>query len=63
MLGLEKYTPAESKSSRGLTRLPNRNKFIAAYILQKTGYVRTAKQVGSRLQQLRDTDAGKAGKS
>ncbi|KAI0665508.1 hypothetical protein C8Q78DRAFT_986295 [Trametes maxima] len=57
--GLEKYTPAESKSPRGLSRFPNRNKFIAQYILQKTGQIRTAKQVGSRIQQLRDTSAGK----
>lgn len=61
MLGLEKYTPAESKSPRGLSPFPNRNKFIAEYILKKTGYVRTTKQVGSRLQQLGETDAGKAG--
>lgn len=57
--GLEKYAPAESKSPRGLTRFPNRNKFIAEYILKKTGQIRTAKQVGSRIQQLRDTNAGK----
>ncbi|EIW57038.1 uncharacterized protein TRAVEDRAFT_65868 [Trametes versicolor FP-101664 SS1] len=59
MEGLEKYTPAESKSPRGLSRFPNRNKFIAQYILQKTGQIRSAKQVGSRIQQLRDTSAGK----
>ncbi|KAI0820514.1 hypothetical protein BC628DRAFT_1422847 [Trametes gibbosa] len=59
MEGLEKYTPAESKSPRGLSRFPNRNKFIAQYILNKTGQIRTAKQVGSRIQQLRDTSAGK----
>ncbi|KAH9856070.1 hypothetical protein C2E23DRAFT_882201 [Lenzites betulinus] len=59
MEGLEKYTPAESKSPRGLSRFPNRNKFIAQYILSKTGQIRTAKQVGSRIQQLRDTSAGK----
>ncbi|KAM5534138.1 hypothetical protein V8D89_012158 [Ganoderma adspersum] len=59
MEGLDKYTPAESKSPRGLTRFPNRNKFIAEYILKKTGEIRTAKQVGSRIQQLRDTSAGK----
>ncbi|KAL7278422.1 hypothetical protein ACG7TL_007419 [Trametes sanguinea] len=57
--GLEKYEPAVSKSPRGLSRFPNRNKFIAQYILQKTGQIRTAKQVGSRIQQLRDTAAGK----
>ncbi len=60
--GLEKYTPAESKSPRGLTRFPNRNKFLAEHILKKTGEIRTAKQVGSRIQQLRDTSAGKTSK-
>ncbi|KAJ2962413.1 hypothetical protein NUW54_g14337 [Trametes sanguinea] len=39
--GLEKYEPAVSKSPRGLSRFPNRNKFIAQYILQKTGQIRT----------------------
>ncbi|KAI0351119.1 hypothetical protein OH77DRAFT_1439428 [Trametes cingulata] len=60
MEGLSKYTPAESRSPRGLTRFPNRNKFISQYIRQKTGEIRTAKQVGSRIQQLRDTNAGKS---
>ncbi|OCH88142.1 hypothetical protein OBBRIDRAFT_805572 [Obba rivulosa] len=57
--GLENYVPAESKSARGLGRFPMRNKFISEYILKKTGKHRTPKQVGSRIQQLRDTDAGK----
>ena len=57
--GLDEYKPAESKSPRGLTRFPNRNKFISEYIYKKTGETRTAKQVGSRIQQLRDTAAGK----
>ncbi|EMD32736.1 hypothetical protein CERSUDRAFT_118471 [Gelatoporia subvermispora B] len=57
--GLENYVPAESKSARGLGRFPMRNKFISEYILKKTGKARTPKQVGSRIQQLRDTDAGK----
>ena len=59
LAGLSEYAPAESKSPRGLTRFPNRNKFISEYILKKTGEIRTAKQVGSRIQQLRDTSAGK----
>ncbi len=62
MIGFQKYTPADSKWPRGLSRFPNRNKFIAEYILKKTGYIRTAKQVGFRLQQLKETDAGKASK-
>ena len=36
-----------------------RNKFISDYIFNKTGKRRTPKQVGSRLQQLRDTTEGK----
>lgn len=36
-----------------------RNRFISEYIYQKTGKRRTAKQVGSRLQQLRDTCGGR----
>lgn len=36
-----------------------RNKFISDYIFNKTGKRRTPKQVGSRLQQLRDTAEGK----
>lgn len=36
-----------------------RNRFISDWIFDKTGKRRTAKQVGSRLQQLRDTCGGK----
>ncbi|KAF8883296.1 hypothetical protein BD779DRAFT_883119 [Infundibulicybe gibba] len=36
-----------------------RNRFISEHIYRKTGKRRTAKQVGSRLQQLRDTCGGK----
>ena len=36
-----------------------RNRFISDWIFEKTGKRRTAKQVGSRLQQLRDTCGGK----
>ena len=56
--GLDEYKPAEPKSPRGLTRFPDRNKFISEYIYKKTGETRTAKQVASRIQQLRDTAAG-----
>ncbi|KIY46110.1 hypothetical protein FISHEDRAFT_23783, partial [Fistulina hepatica ATCC 64428] len=53
--GLERYRPDDSRETRLLGRFPMRNKFISEYIYQKTGKRRTAKQVGSRLQQLRDT--------
>ena len=36
-----------------------RNKFVADYIFEKTQVRRTPKQVGSRIQQLRDTNSGK----
>ena len=57
--GLERYRPVETRSTRALGRFPMRNKFISDYILQVTGKHRTPKQVGSRLQQLRDTCEGK----
>ena len=59
--GLDKYAPAESRAGRALTRFPNRNKFISDYIQKKTGQIRTAKQVGSRIQQLRDAPADETG--
>ncbi|KAK0203174.1 hypothetical protein DFS33DRAFT_965440 [Desarmillaria ectypa] len=54
---LEKYRPhsANIKNPKELRRFPKRNIFISNEILRKTGKRRTAKQVGSRLQQLRDT--------
>ncbi|KAL1940328.1 hypothetical protein VTO73DRAFT_8900 [Trametes versicolor] len=57
--GLEKYQPVESRTSRSFGRFPMRNKFISDYIFNVTGKRRTPKQVGSRLQQLRDTAEGK----
>ncbi|KAH8827743.1 hypothetical protein DL96DRAFT_1114919 [Flagelloscypha sp. PMI_526] len=57
--GLENYQPDDSRETRLLGRFPMRNRFISDYIFQKTGKRRTAKQVGSRLQQLRDTCGGK----
>ena len=57
--GLEKYKPSESKSTRTFGRFPMRNKFVADYIYDKTQVRRTPKQVGSRIQQLRDTPTGK----
>ncbi|KAL4249143.1 TEC1 family protein [Abortiporus biennis] len=56
---LEKYRPVETRSTRALGRFPMRNKFISDYIFNATGKRRTPKQVGSRLQQLRDTCEGK----
>ncbi|PPR07739.1 hypothetical protein CVT24_003737 [Panaeolus cyanescens] len=53
--GLRKYKPASTKDPRHLLRFPRRNRFISEYIYETTGRVRTAKQVGSRLQQLRET--------
>ncbi|PBK98909.1 hypothetical protein ARMGADRAFT_483248 [Armillaria gallica] len=54
---LEKYRPhsANIKNPKELRRFPKRNIFISNEIYKKTGRRRTAKQVGSRLQQLRDT--------
>lgn len=57
--GLEAYQPDDSRETRLLGRFPMRNRFISEYIFHKTGKRRTAKQVGSRLQQLRDTCGGK----
>ncbi|KAF5340922.1 hypothetical protein D9758_012183 [Tetrapyrgos nigripes] len=52
---LEKYKPDDSRSSKTLGRFSMRNRFISDYIYETTGKRRTPKQVGSRLQQLRDT--------
>ncbi|KAH6910209.1 hypothetical protein BKA70DRAFT_118584 [Coprinopsis sp. MPI-PUGE-AT-0042] len=57
--GLENYKPDDSRETRLLGRFPLRNRFISDWIYEKTGKRRTAKQVGSRLQQLRDTCGGK----
>ncbi|KAG6849607.1 hypothetical protein H0H93_006964 [Arthromyces matolae] len=57
--GLASYQPDDSRETRLLGRFPMRNRFISDYIFNKTGTRRTAKQVGSRLQQLRDTCGGK----
>ncbi|KAF9525005.1 hypothetical protein CPB83DRAFT_860393 [Crepidotus variabilis] len=57
--GLENYQPDDSRETRLLGRFPMRNRFISDWIYEKTGKRRTAKQVGSRLQQLRDTCGGK----
>ncbi|KAJ7065412.1 hypothetical protein C8F01DRAFT_945549, partial [Mycena amicta] len=52
--GLEAYVPDDSRETRMLGRFPPRNRFISGYILEKTGERRSAKDVGSRLQQLRE---------
>ncbi|KAG7444563.1 uncharacterized protein BT62DRAFT_1008226 [Guyanagaster necrorhizus] len=54
---LEKYRPhsASIRNPKEFRRFPKRNIFISDEIFKKTGKSRTAKQVGSRLQQLRDT--------
>ncbi|KIM36784.1 hypothetical protein M413DRAFT_448921 [Hebeloma cylindrosporum] len=57
--GLENYQPDDSRETRLLGRFPMRNRFISDWIFEKTGKTRSAKQVGSRLQQLRDTCGGK----
>ncbi|KAF4596207.1 TEC1 family protein [Pleurotus pulmonarius] len=56
--GLEKYQPESKKATKSLGRFPMRNRFISDYVFQVTGKRRTPKQVGSRIQQLRDTCKG-----
>ncbi|KIY42851.1 hypothetical protein FISHEDRAFT_63127 [Fistulina hepatica ATCC 64428] len=51
--GLYLYEP--STRGKKLNRFPKRNRFIAEHILEVTGVRRTPKQVGSRLQQLKET--------
>ncbi|KAE9402927.1 kinase-like protein [Gymnopus androsaceus JB14] len=53
--GLVKYTPDGSQSSKASSRFIMRNRFISDYIFETTGKRRSQKQVGNRLQQLRDT--------
>ncbi|THU88067.1 hypothetical protein K435DRAFT_318836 [Dendrothele bispora CBS 962.96] len=61
---LYKYRPPNNpdRDTRLLKRHPMRNKFIADYIKNETGVVRSPKQVGSRLQQMRDTCEDKRGR-
>ncbi|KIK56163.1 hypothetical protein GYMLUDRAFT_263841 [Collybiopsis luxurians FD-317 M1] len=56
--GLALYQPDNSRETLLLGRFPMRNRFISEHIYKTTGELRTAKQVGSRLQQLRDTCGG-----
>jgi TEA/ATTS domain len=56
---LEKYQLDDSWLSKSPGRFPMRNRFISDYIFHLTGKRRSPKQVGSRLQQLKDTCKGK----
>ncbi|KAJ6453762.1 hypothetical protein C8R45DRAFT_882343 [Mycena sanguinolenta] len=53
--GLQRYQPDDSRETRMLGRFPRRNRFISDHIFDKTGIRRSPKQVGSRLQQLRES--------
>ncbi|KAL5504505.1 hypothetical protein ACEPAH_7166 [Sanghuangporus vaninii] len=53
------YRPDDAQFSRALGRFPKRNRYISDYIFATTGIRRTPKQVGSRLQQLKDVSCGK----
>ncbi|KAJ7255813.1 hypothetical protein B0H12DRAFT_523141 [Mycena haematopus] len=55
---LEIYQPDDSLETRMLGRFPRRNRFISDYIFDKSGKRRSPKQVGSRLQQLRESCGG-----
>ncbi|KAJ7935828.1 hypothetical protein B0H13DRAFT_1947277, partial [Mycena leptocephala] len=56
--GLERYQPDDYRAPRKPGRCPWRNRFISDYIFDKTGIRRSSKQVGSRLQQLRNSCGG-----
>jgi transcriptional enhancer factor len=60
-LGLQTYVPVDSRETRLLGRFPMRNRYLSDYILRTTGEFRSPKQVGSRLQQLRDPRVGTQG--
>ncbi|KAJ7208836.1 hypothetical protein GGX14DRAFT_632681 [Mycena pura] len=53
------YVPDDSRETRLLGRFPRRNRFISDHIYERTGKRRSPKQVGSRLQQLRESCGGK----
>lgn len=57
--GLQEYGPVNSRESHILSRFPLRNQFISDYIYRKTGKYRSTKQIGSRLQQFKDTFEGR----
>src|ERR1700712_942058 len=54
-IGLQQFRPTVCRETVMLGRYPGRNQFLSLYILTKTGERRTAKQVASRLQQLRES--------
>ncbi|KAH8110487.1 hypothetical protein DFH11DRAFT_770268 [Phellopilus nigrolimitatus] len=56
---LLQYKPNDSRYARALGRFPKRNRFISDFIFEQTGVRRSPKQVGSRLQQLKDVNCGK----
>jgi transcriptional enhancer factor len=57
--GLQEYGPVHSREAHILSRFPQRNQFISDYIYRKTGKYRSSKQIGSRLQQFKDTSEGR----
>ncbi|KAG1823530.1 uncharacterized protein BJ212DRAFT_1574193 [Suillus subaureus] len=57
--GLQEYGPVHSREAHILSRFPQRNQFISDYIYRKTGKHRSSKQIGSRLQQFKDTLEGR----
>ncbi|KAI5116229.1 hypothetical protein M0805_001361 [Coniferiporia weirii] len=56
---LLQYKPTDTRYARALGRFPKRNRFISDFIFEATGVRRSPKQVGSRLQQLKDVTCGK----
>jgi hypothetical protein len=58
-IALEKYQQEATGSRAQKTgRYPMRNRFVSDYIYETTGKSRTPKQVGSRLQRMRDICKG-----
>ncbi|KII95441.1 hypothetical protein PLICRDRAFT_693654 [Plicaturopsis crispa FD-325 SS-3] len=57
--GLQRYEPVQSRETLLLGRFPYRNQFLSDYIFQKTGSRRTQKQVGSRIQVLKESPDGR----
>ncbi|KAH8110480.1 hypothetical protein DFH11DRAFT_1547372 [Phellopilus nigrolimitatus] len=56
---LLQFNPNDKRYGRALGRFPKRNRFISDIIFKRTGVRRSPKQVGSRLQQLKEADYGK----